>query len=136
MNNRFDDIMRKHTDAELITIVNSPEGDYEPDALEAAKIELKKRNLSEVQITTATQEIEQKKQAKESRANAPLNFFWKVLGFIFPGIILFILAGTFQADGYTRKAKQLTRWTIYGFGFYFGLVLLLVIWETVFVKLT
>jgi hypothetical protein len=35
-----------------------------------------------------------------------------------------VLAGTYKADGYDRKANEAWRWTFYGFGFYFGIVLL------------
>jgi hypothetical protein len=36
-----------------------------------------------------------------------------------------MFSGTYKADGYDRKAKQLVRWTLYGFGFYFGFIILM-----------
>ena len=39
MGNEFDAVMLKRTDADLINILNSPEGDYQPAALESAKRE-------------------------------------------------------------------------------------------------
>jgi hypothetical protein len=46
MNNEFEEVMSKRTDAELLAVLNSSPGDYQPLALDAAKTELKKRNLS------------------------------------------------------------------------------------------
>jgi hypothetical protein len=38
---------------------------------------------------------------------------------------MLILAGTVKAGGYDRKAKEMRKWTLYGFCFYVGLGLLL-----------
>ena len=127
MENEFDGVMRKRTDADLIKILNSPQGDYQPDALEAAQREFERRSLSEAQITTANQEIVQEQEFDEIKANTPLDTSAKILAFIFPGIILLIFSGTYKADGYYRKAKELVRWTLYGFGAYFGFVFLMAV---------
>jgi hypothetical protein len=125
MENEFDEVMRKRKDIDLIKILNGPPDDYQPVALEAARREFERRSLSDVQITTATQEIIQEQEVDEAKANAPLGAFWKILSFIFPGIILLMLAGIFKADGYKRKSKELVKWTLYGFGFYVGIIVLI-----------
>ena len=61
------------------------------------------------------------------KSNIKLDIVWKVLTLIFPGILQLLIAGTFRADGYDRKAKELSQWTIYGFIFYFGLAILMAI---------
>jgi hypothetical protein len=127
MENEFDGVMRKRTDADLIKILNGPPDDYQPAAREAAQREYERRSLSEAQIATASFEILQEQQIDDAKANTPLDPMPKVLAFIFPGIILLMLAGTFKADGYDRKAKELTRWTLYGLGAYFGFVILMVV---------
>lgn len=127
MANEFDDVMRSHTDAELIRILEGPPDDYQPSALESAKREFTKRNLSEGQIDTAKQEIVQKSAVDEAKANEPLPTIWKVLTFIFPGLIQIMFAGTFKADGYERKYRELVKWTLYGFFSYIGLGFLLTI---------
>jgi hypothetical protein len=124
MGNEFDAVMLKHTDADLINILNSPEGDYQPAALESAKREFERRNLSREQITIASQVIEQKLQANANKANEPLGVIPKIIALLFPGILLLIFSLTYKADGYYRKAKELRRWTLYGVGFYVGLVIL------------
>ncbi|MCO4294068.1 hypothetical protein NF867_14470 [Solitalea sp. MAHUQ-68] len=83
------------------------------------------RNLSDDQIETANQENIRITEITESKSNTPLGTFWKVLTFIFPGVIQIIFSGTFKADGYDRKAKELVRWTLYGFSFYLGLAFLI-----------
>ena len=132
MTNNFEDVMSKRTDADLLKIVTGPADDYQPAALEAAKKEFAKRNLSADQLATVMQENEQDQKLKDDKANQPLGTGWKVLTFIFPGLIQIIFSGTFKADGYDRKAKELVRWTIYGFGFYVGLVVLISLLDAIF----
>lgn len=125
MKNRFTNIMIQQTDAELLKIVNELRNDYQPEALNAAELELKNRNLSIERVQEAIKENETKKQIETEKANMKLGDGWKVLTFIFPGLITIIFSGTFKADGYDRKASELTNWTLYGFGFYFGLAILI-----------
>jgi hypothetical protein len=127
MENKFTSIMTQRTDAELLKIVNEQRNDYQTEALEAAELELKNRNLSIERVQEAIQENETKKQIETEKANMELSGGWKVLTFIFPGLIQIIFAGTFKADGYDRKASELTKWTLYGFGFYFGLAIIIMI---------
>jgi hypothetical protein len=132
MENEFDAVMAQRTDAELVAILNSNPGDYQPAAMEAAKRVFNSRNLSQEQVATAKQEIEQNQLRDEAKANEPLFIGIKILAFIFPGILVLMFAGTYKADGYDKKAKELTKWTLLGFGFYFGFALLIVLLETVF----
>jgi len=81
--------------------------------------------LSSERIAAAKQQIENEQKAKSVKADAPLTRVWKVLTFIFPGVIQILFSGTFKADGYDRKAKELLTWTLYGFGFYIALVILI-----------
>jgi len=132
MENEFDNVMRKRTDADLIKILDSSPDDYQPAALDAAKREFDRRNLSQEQVTIVHQEIEQEQLVDEERSNAPLSIFPKVFAFIFPGLLLIIFAGTYKADGYDRKAKELVKWTLYGFGFYISIPILILILSRIF----
>lgn len=123
MENEFDNVMQKRSDADLIKILSGPPDDYQPIALNAAKREFERRNLSDIQIATAKQQIIQKQQIDQTRADMPLGTLPKIFAFLFPGILLLASAGIFKADGYDRKAKELTRYTLYGFGFYVFFVL-------------
>ena len=132
MENEFDAVMQKRTDAQLIKILNGPPDDYQPTAIDAAKREFERRNLSEAEITTATEEIEQEQLVDESKANMPLGIFPKIIAFIFPGILLIMFAGTYKADGYDRKAKEMVKWTLLGVAFYVSLVVLMIITALLF----
>jgi hypothetical protein len=125
--NQFAEAMTKRSDADLIEIVTTLRDDYEPEAVVAAEAEIKTRNLSIEQIETAKAENDERNHLKSEKANEPLATGWKILNFIFPAIISLVLAGTYKADGYDRKATEAWRWTFYGFGFYFGIVLLLML---------
>ena len=125
MVNQFTEQMSKRTNSELLKILNEQRNDYQPEAITAAEEEFSKRNLSQVQVTFAKQELETKKQFDEKRANEPLGVGWKILTAIFPGIIQIIFSGTFKADGYDRKAKELVKWTLYGIGAYIALIIIL-----------
>ncbi|MEO8146231.1 MAG: hypothetical protein ABI723_01275 [Bacteroidia bacterium] len=132
MPNKYSEQMSKQTDAELIKIVNELRDDYETEAVSAAEEELAKRNLSSDQISTAKEEIEKKKQFDERRANEPLGPGWKILTAMFPGLIQIFFSATFKTDGYDRKARELVTWTLYGFGFYFGFIILIILLGKIF----
>lgn len=125
MTNEFDDIMAKRSDEELIAILNSPEGDYKPVAIEAAQRAFERRQLSDEKIMVIKQVIEQKQEADAAKSDEPLSGFYKFFAFIFPGILVLMFAGTFKADGYDRKARELVKATLYGLAFYFGFAILM-----------
>lgn len=127
MNSQFSVAMSKRSDAELLIIVNERRNDYQVEAIQAAELELAKRNLSQDHLQQAKEFNQDKRQIEIQRANIKLDGVWKILAFIFPGIILLLLAGIFKADGYDRKASELGKWTGYGFGFYFTIVILIVL---------
>jgi hypothetical protein len=125
MENNFEYVMSKQTDIGLFKILTGPQTDYKPEALEAARNEFAKRNLSADQFETLKQEIEEEEEIKNEKANVPLDLSWKVLTFIFPGMINLMFHGMFKTQGYTRKASELVSWTLYGAGFYAALIILL-----------
>jgi hypothetical protein len=93
MENQFDEVMATRTDAELIKILNSPEGDYQPAAFEAATKQYTKRNLSIEQITVAEQEIEEQQQKDELKANEGLSSNMKYFAVLFPMLLFFAISG-------------------------------------------
>jgi len=127
MENKFTISMVQLSDTELLKVVTISRNDYQPEAIEAAEIELKNRNLSVQQTEEAIKENESLEQIKIEKANKELGITLKVLSFIFPGIIQILFSRVFKADGYDRKARELLKWTFYGFGFYLGIVILIVI---------
>lgn len=126
MSNPFAAVMQKKTNEQLISILGSAEGDYQAAAIEAARAEFDSRNLSESTVEAVKKEVETKESIKAIKGEEPLDTAWKILTFIFPGALvqLYFIA-KYRTDGYTRKAKELSQWTLYGFAFYFGLVLLM-----------
>ncbi|CAN5368900.1 hypothetical protein BH09BAC6_BH09BAC6_29990 [soil metagenome] len=125
MTNEFEAVMSKRTDAQLLQILNSAPGDYQPLALEAANSEFNKRNLSNEQLSLAKDEIKQKQELDDAKSNAPLGVIPKIFAFAFPGFLMVLFSGTFKADGYDRKAKEMLKWTLYGVCFYIGLVIIM-----------
>jgi hypothetical protein len=125
MNNEFEQVISKRTDAELLQIINSSPGDYQPLALEAANIEFKKRNLSNEQLSLAKDEIKQKQEIDNAKSNAPLGLIGKLFALICPGLLMLLFSGTFKADGYDRKAKEMRKWTLYGVCLYVGFFIIM-----------
>ncbi|MEI6823936.1 MAG: hypothetical protein WCL51_18550 [Bacteroidota bacterium] len=133
MENIFAERMSQRTNSELLKIIYEQKNDYQPEAVEAAELEIKKRNLSEEEIKESIQENKTKKVIEIEKANMKLAIGFKILTFIFPGFLQIVFAGTFKADGYDRKARELARWTINGFIFYVVIILLLII-QSYFIK--
>lgn len=127
MENKFTSLMVQLSDSELLKVVTIARNDYQPEAIEAAEIELKNRNMSVQQTEEIERENESLEQIKIEKSNKGLGFTLKVLSFFFPGIIPILFSRVFKADGYDRKARELVKCTFYGFGFYLGIVILIVI---------
>ena len=127
MDNEFAGVMSKRTDTELLEIINGPPDDYQPLALEAAKIEFKKRNLSNEQIALAKDEIKQKQDLEYLQSNEPLSTSGKVFAFVFPRLLSTLLWKTYTADGNERKYKETVRWQLYGLCFYIVIFLIIFI---------
>jgi len=129
MENQFSDKMAQQTDAQLLVIVNERRADYLSEAILAAEHELASRNLSAEVIDQAIQQNAIEEELRLDRANEPLNGFWKGLAFMFPGILVLMFSGTFKADGYDQKAKEMLTATLYGFGFYVALIIVISIFN-------
>ncbi|MBS1532000.1 MAG: hypothetical protein JSU01_16995 [Bacteroidetes bacterium] len=69
MDHEFDEVMKQHSDAELIEILNSAPGDYQDSAMESARREFKSRNLSAEKIKQIQEAIEQEKRESEIEEN-------------------------------------------------------------------
>ena len=121
----FNQAMKNSSDEELIQIVVYERDNYQEAAIKAAEIELEKRNLNQTDIYSAQDAIEAKYEQQLIKAEIPLDTHWKILTFIFPGILQIILSGTFKSEGYDRKASELVKWTLFGFGFYVLVILIL-----------
>lgn len=113
----FIELMSQKTDEQLLQILARP-GDYQSEALEAARNEVDKRNLSSDRIESVKKEvvIEQKQSAE--KASMPLEGGYKALSFFLPGVIPMMLSTALRTNGYEKKASDLLRWTFYGIAFY------------------
>ena len=120
----FTKTMAKAADEELIKIVTADRENYQEAAILAAQLELTKRNLPLDLIEQTKQVQATQKEFDVIKANTPLDTHWKILTFLFPAIFQLIISGFFKSNGYERKSNELAKWTIYGIGFYFLLVIL------------
>lgn len=125
LDNKFLSIMSERTDEELINILFVCRNDYQPEAIEAAEYEFHKRNISLDTIEAVKKELCNVKDKKAAKANMSLQTYWKVLAFLFPGIMNLFFALIFTAEGYEKRTRDMWRWTIYGILFY--LLMLMII---------
>lgn len=123
--NELYSVMSTRTDRELIDIVSISRGDYQLEAIKAAEIELSKRNINPDTIENIKKEIYNDIKLRKIRAEEPLQTYWKILTFIFPGILNLFFAFIFTADGYNNRTKEMWKWTAYGFCFYIVMILLI-----------
>ncbi|MFM2306425.1 MAG: hypothetical protein RLZZ367_1094 [Bacteroidota bacterium] len=128
MDNSFDEVMAKESDAQLIKILTEHRNDYQPAAVEAAEKEFAKRNLSSEKISVAKEKLMQEKQATEAKSGEPLASHWKVLLILLPGVSLIGVAAwalLSYSDGYKQKGRDIVKWTFYGFCMWGGIVALI-----------
>ena len=119
--------MAKRTDEELIQILVIDKENYLPEALVAAEKEFQRRNLQSDQFTSIVEHLSRKKEQDNIRSNEPLFAGIKIATFLFPLFITLILSGYYKAGGYDRKARDMAKWTLYGFCFYFLIVILVIV---------
>ncbi len=119
--------MRQKSDAQLIRITTELKDDYQPDAVAAAQKESESRNLSADQIEQAELILNEKNRIDKELAERPLAPIWKILTFVKPGIIQLFIAVRMKGEGKVRMADELSKYTLRGFGFYFGLLALIMI---------
>lgn len=109
--NKFLEAMSKRTDEQLQEILDSPPGDYQPEAIEAAKQEIKKRKLTQ-QENKYPMETKQKISYSESdyepsRRNTPESALKTIATIVLVcGIIIsvaFFIAGIVLVSDYYGK---------------------------------
>jgi hypothetical protein len=119
----FEKTMKEAPDAELIRIVITNRDEYQEAAIAAAEAELSSRNIPAEKISLLEKKQIEENTEKAHRAAIPLEIPWKILAFLFPGVIQLIIAGSLKGNGYDRKANEVSRWTFYGLFFYMALVI-------------
>jgi len=124
MENEFSKVMSQKGDADLLLIVNEKRTDYQPEAVKAAEEELIRRNLSFEQMEVVKKENTADIKMQEAKANESLDIGVKILTLIFP-FRGFIGGLRYETGGYDRKARELSRWALYGFGVYVTIIILI-----------
>jgi len=115
--------MARLQDEDLVQIANGKDSDgFEPDFVEAAKAELRRRGLTDDAIGELTVQAEELAAFEEAQNDAPLSWPARIafllFGFTTVGIF-FAIAQRFL--GYRRKSKEAFMWALAGFGFW-GLI--------------
>ncbi|MFK7972159.1 MAG: hypothetical protein AB8F95_17450 [Bacteroidia bacterium] len=125
MNIDFEELAASRSDQELIQMLAAPEGEYQDEAVKAAKVEFDKRGISQETVEHVHREIVSKAAIAQEKAEKPLATGVKVLAFLFPIAPVFWAMGILTADGYERQSSELFRWALGGIGFYIllGIVL-------------
>lgn len=72
------------------------------------------------------------RQRKRLLASIPLEFKWKALSFLFPGLIQALKLRKYVSFGYERRAMELLKWTWYGVNFYNSLIAIVAIYQALF----
>jgi hypothetical protein len=113
----FQKQLPEKSDAELYEIL-AHRDDYLPEALDAARKELGRRNLPPDRVAQLQAEVEAQKSQEEKKAEIGLPWYAKVLIFVglFP-IIWFAIY--YEYKGYKKKARQCWVWAGYSFIFWF-----------------
>ena len=134
MKNEFAAVMSKRSDSDLLEIVTKLRGDYQPEAVLAAEMEIQKRNLSDVQMKNAQDDIQIKEVTHLQKENEPLDAIQRALFIIFFwGVIPWSVASTFKSNGYTRKYKEAWQYMKYGFLGFIGIIVVSILFFLFFV---
>jgi hypothetical protein len=115
----------ERTDAELYDMLTHPD-DYQPEAIEAAKDELRKRNLAPERAAQLEGIAQSQKAVEDTNANQPLGWPVRILILMgCSGIFGVPWAVFYESNGYKRKASQCWVLTGISVAFWWGLALLM-----------
>jgi hypothetical protein len=120
-------VMANKTNEELYDVVYGHSNEYTADAVEAAKLELRSRNLDPQTVGNLSTAVEERKQVEK----APLGWGYRILAFfistIFFAIPVLLAWRHYVEKGERRKARDWGRWALYGFTFYLAVAVLKVL---------
>lgn len=127
--NKYSAIMSEKDDVELIRITTAERADYQAEALIAAEEELKKRNITPSIYQGFAEEVEKlikvKLDKKVEKQHLPLSTWVKVIAFIFPFPLFFIIGLVLILFDYQIRGKELCKWVFFGWVFYFTLLVIM-----------
>ena len=115
--NKYFAIMSEKDDVELMRIITVERADYQADAVIAAEEELERREISPSMYQDFTEEVE--------KQHLPLSTWVKVMAFIFPFPLFFIIGLVLILFDYQIRGKELCKWIFFGWVFYFTLLVIM-----------
>lgn len=113
----FQKQLAERTDADLYDML-AHRDDYLPEALDAARVEIGRRNLPQEKVAQLQATVEEQKSQEHKKAELELPWYVKALIFVglFP-VIWFAIYYEYQ--GYKKKARQCWAWAGFGLIFWF-----------------
>jgi uncharacterized RDD family membrane protein YckC len=118
MGNEYTEIMKRRPDEELIEITSANEGDYKPEAIEAAQEEIESRNINTDKKIEIEESLHDSQVIDNNTASSGVRFLNLFIDFI-AFLITFVILGTIL-DIFI-VATELTSWmllTVTFFGYY------------------
>jgi hypothetical protein len=102
----FWETLPQKTDIDLYEMLAHPD-DYLPEALAAAKEELRKRNLPPEQSARLEKIVESEKVEENAKARIPLSWPMRILIFLLCfGLLGIVLALYYDSKGFKHKARD------------------------------
>ena len=118
--NRFTHAMTLRTDEELIAIVGAAPGEWEPEAIDAAHVELEQRKLSLEHREVLHDELARTQDKAERPLHAPARALAFAAGvfllpvFLLPGLLVLSIARHYRKLNEHRRAREVMQWFAYG----------------------
>ena len=127
--NKYFAIMSEKDDVELMRIITVERADYQADAVIAAEEELERREISPSMYQDFTEEVEKlikvEIEKKVEKQHLPLSTWVKVMAFIFPFPLFFIIGLVLILFDYQIRGNELCKWIFFGWVFYFTLLVIM-----------
>ena len=120
MHGNFSATMGRLQVEDLVRIANSGESDYAPDAIEAARAELARRDVPEAELAEVAGQAADDLEREAGKADLSLsNVQWALFVLIGPMlVVMFAAAFILGARGYRRKSKEVLLAIPIGFVFW------------------
>lgn len=119
--------LNNKSDYELYKLSIATEGEYTSESILYAQELLEFRKVPAKEFESFNKRIACEANKRNIKANTNAKIYEKIICFLFPGMLFFLVFGDLKAKGYLKKSRQLKLASRLGIAFYILLIALIII---------
>jgi hypothetical protein len=118
-------MLADRSNKELLDMITLDRERLDPKLVADAENEFKKRNIPNDEVVDILKQYGLVLPGSPEYEKNKLSFIGKAFAFLFPGLLYIFYIGKIRSNVLSRKAIDVRLWTLYGIGFYVGIILVI-----------